>query len=70
MPRLIAYELNLSLIFYEFIVDDDWFLLDKFSIGVICIDVLITYKGWRIADAKSPTAAPFTNLTAECFIID
>lgn len=38
--------------------------------GEIYIDVFITCSGYKSAEAKKPTDAPFTNLITECFIID
>lgn len=40
-------------------------LLILSSIGLIYIDVLITYKGWRAPPANSPAAAPLKNLVTD-----
>ena len=38
--------------------------------GLICIDVLMTYSGWSIAEATRPTVVPLINLRSVFCISD
>jgi hypothetical protein len=67
-----AWELNLLFVGLTWLLYscDDSYIFLTYSMGEICIDVLITCSGYKRAEAKKPTDAPFANLIIECFMID
>lgn len=38
--------------------------------GLICIEVLITWSGWSMAEATRPTVVPLINLRSVCCMSD